>query len=146
MSMKSDQVANALIGDVLNGQYRAGERLPSERDLVARFEANRGAVREAMAKLVQLGLVEVHPGGARVRERELASLDVIGYLLAQSDLPDPVLVDQILLVMNSMVSLAAMQVLENANDSTINEIRAFKRPLMQTATQAIPSTARLVLP
>ena len=39
MSMKSDQVANALIGDVLNGQYRAGERLPSERDLVARFDA-----------------------------------------------------------------------------------------------------------
>ena len=91
MSMKSDQVANALIGDVLNGHYRAGERLPSERDLVARFDANRGAVREAMAKLVQLGLVEVHPGGARVRERELASLDVIGYLLAQRDLPDPIL-------------------------------------------------------
>ena len=56
MSIKSDQVANALIDDVLNGQYRVGERLPSERDLVARFDANRGAVREAMAKLVQLGL------------------------------------------------------------------------------------------
>ena len=134
MSMKSDQVANALIGDVLNGQYRAGERLPSERDLVARFDANRGAVREAMAKLVQLGLVEVHPGGARVRERELASLDVIGYLLAQRDLPDPILVDQILLVMNSMVSLAAMQVLENATDNTITDIRALLRPLMQLNT------------
>jgi GntR family transcriptional regulator len=49
MSIKSDQIADALIQDVLTGRYRVGERLPSERDLVTRFDANRGAVREAMA-------------------------------------------------------------------------------------------------
>ncbi|NCF80731.1 MAG: GntR family transcriptional regulator [Proteobacteria bacterium] len=31
--------------EILRGQYRPGERLPSERDLAARFEANRGPVR-----------------------------------------------------------------------------------------------------
>ena len=72
-----------------------------------RFDANRGAVREAMAKVAQLGLVDVLPGGARVRERELASLDVIGYLLRQQELPDPSLVDQILVVINNLVSVAA---------------------------------------
>ena len=74
MSSKSDQIADALIHDVLAARYRVGERLPSERDLVIRFDANRGAVREAMAKVAQLGLVDVLPGGARVRERELARL------------------------------------------------------------------------
>ena len=34
MSIKSDQIADALIHDVLTARYRAGERLPSERDLV----------------------------------------------------------------------------------------------------------------
>ena len=65
MSIKSDQIADALIHDVLTARYRAGERLPSERDLVTRFDANRGAVREAMAKVAQLGLADVLPGGAR---------------------------------------------------------------------------------
>ena len=139
MSMKSEQVANALIRDVLGGRYLPGERLPSERDLVARFEANRGAVREAMAKLAQLGLVEVQPGGARVREREDASLDIIGYLLTQTDLPDPDLVDQILMIFNNMVSLAATQVVKAASDETINEIRTLLKPLSQ---QTQPSTTR----
>jgi DNA-binding FadR family transcriptional regulator len=146
MSMKSDQVAEALIGDVLAGQYRVGERLPSERDLVTRFDANRGAVREAMAKVAQLGLAEVQPGGARVRDREQASLDVIGYLLAQSELPDPTLVDQILVVINSMVSLAAIQVLENASDETISDIKALLQPLIHfDATDAEHGEARFAL-
>ena len=95
MTMKSEQVANALISDILVGRYHAGERLPSERDLVSRFDANRGAVREAMAKVAQLGLAQVQPGGARVCAKESASLDIIGHLLAQSELPDPLLLDQI---------------------------------------------------
>ena len=66
---------------MLTARYRAGERLPSERDLVTRFDANRGAVREAMAKVAQLGLADVLLE-AHVRERELASLDVIGYARA----------------------------------------------------------------
>ena len=48
---KHDQIAHSLTHDILQGQYRPGERLPSERDLAARFDANRGAVREAMAVL-----------------------------------------------------------------------------------------------
>lgn len=131
MSLKSDQIADALIHDVLTSRYRVGERLPSERDLVTRFDANRGAVREAMAKVAQLGLADVLPGGARVRERELASLDVIGYLLAQQKLPDPLLVDQILVVINNLVSVAATQVLENATDESIEAIRGLLEPLIQ---------------
>ena len=131
VSIKSNQVADALIRDVLSGHYRPGERLPSERDLVARFEANRGAVREAMAKVVQLGLAEVQPGGARVRERELASLDTIGYLLAQNALPDPALVDQILVVINNLVSVAATQVVESASDEALTEVRALLQPLLR---------------
>ena len=48
---KHEEIADSLTRDILTGQYRVGERLPSERDLSSRFEANRGAVREAMKKL-----------------------------------------------------------------------------------------------
>ncbi len=130
MAGKHDIIAGSLIQDILSGHYRVAERLPSERDLAARFDANRGAVREAMKKLEQIGLAEVQPGGARVKKTEDASLDVIGHLLAQGDLPDPRLVDQILMVINSMVSMAAQQTLELASDDEIAAIRELVKPLI----------------
>ena len=81
MAGKHDQIAGSLITDILSGRYGVKERLPSERDLAARFDANRGAVREAMKKLEQLGVAEVKPGGARVKDRSEASVDVIKHML-----------------------------------------------------------------
>ena len=130
MTGKHDQIAGSLIQDILSGQYRVSERLPSERDLATRFDANRGAVREAMKKLEQIGLAQVQPGGARVRPTDEASLDVIGHLLNQGKLPDATLVDQIMVVLNSLISVAALQTLELASDEEINEIRKLARPLI----------------
>ena len=131
MTGKHDQIAGSLIQDILSGRYRVSERLPSERDLAARFDANRGAVREAMKKLEQIGLAQVQPGGARVKRTDEASLDVIGHLLTQGSLPDATLVDQIMVVINSLVSVAALQTLELASDKEIDEIRKLARPLME---------------
>ena len=131
MSMKSEQVANALIRDVLGGRYLPGERLPSERDLVARFEANRGAVREAMKTLQQIGLADIQPGGARVQERDQASLDVIGHILNRGDLPDREVVDQILVVINNLLALAAEQAIKVATDAELETICQATRPLYQ---------------
>ena len=130
MTGKHDQIAGSLIQDILSGQYRVSERLPSERDLATRFDANRGAVREAMKKLEQIGLAQVQPGGARVRPTDEASLDVIGHLLTQGKLPDATLVDQIMVVLNSLISVAALQTLELTSDEEINEIRKLARPLI----------------
>lgn len=131
MAGKHDQIAGSLIRDILSSRYEVQDRLPSERDLAVRFDANRGAVREAMKKLEQIGLIDVKPGGARVKERSEASLDVIGYMLAQGDLPDPVLVDQILVVVNHLMSIAAEQTVELASDTEISAIRVLARRLFE---------------
>ena len=55
---KAEDIFGVLRSEILIGQYRSGERLPSERDLAARFESNRGLIREAIKKLEQLGIVE----------------------------------------------------------------------------------------
>ena len=89
-------VASALRDDLLRQRIRPGERLPSERDLAERFGVNRGAVREALRVLEQLGIVKIGPGGARAQSLEEASLDVLGHLLRLEERPDPVLVDQLL--------------------------------------------------
>ena len=54
---RHEEISDALARDILRGRYRVGERLPSERDLAARFGANRGAAREAVKKLEQMGIV-----------------------------------------------------------------------------------------
>jgi len=128
---KHEEIAASLTRDILIGQYRCGERLPSERDLAARFESNRGAVREAMKKLEQLGLASVQPGGARVAPLHEASLDVIGHMLAMGDLPDEDLVDQILQVMQSLITLAAESAVRRASDEEMMEIRERVRAMLR---------------
>lgn len=128
---KHEEIARSLTRDILVGQYRIGERLPSERDLAARFEANRGAVREAMKKLEQLGLATVQPGGARVVPLHEASLDVIGHLLEIGDVPDADLVDQIMQVLTSLITLAAESAVRRASDEEMNGIRARVRALLR---------------
>ncbi len=126
---KHEEIADALTRDILLGQYRVGERLPSERDLSARFDANRGAVREAMKKLEQLGITNIQPGGARVNPLKEASLDVIGCLLDLGDLPDRVLVDQILVVINALTQTAAISAAKRLSEEELLELRERMRPI-----------------
>ena len=126
---KHEEIADSLTRDILTGQYRVGERLPSERDLSSRFEANRGAVREAMKKLEQLGIADIQPGGARVAPLNQASLDVIGHLMALGDYPDRDLVDQIMVVLNSLVMTAVVSAVRRADDEGLEHLRSLMRPI-----------------
>ncbi len=135
MAGKHTTIADALIEDILSGHYRVGERLPSERDLSARFEANRGAVREAMKKLEQLGLASIGPGGARVNALQQASLDVVGSLMARGELPDANLVDQILTVISALTAIAAEGAVTNGSDAQLNHIRTLIKPLTEPSSE-----------
>ncbi|MEM8768481.1 MAG: GntR family transcriptional regulator [Pseudomonadota bacterium] len=126
---KHDEIAEVLTRDILVGQYRVGERLPSERDLASRFDANRGAVREAMKKLEQLGIAVIQPGGARVAPLSEASLDVIGTLLALDHVPDRQLVDQILQTISALLQTAVISAVQRLDDEGLMTVRDLIRPI-----------------
>lgn len=128
---RAASVLDTLRDEILTGQYRPGERLPSERELAARFETSRGAVREALRKLEQLGIATIHPGGVRVQPLEEASLDVIGPLLDLQEVPDAELVDQVVTVLGLLVGFAAKRVAEEAGDAEITEVRALVARIQQ---------------
>ena len=59
----SEQVYQQLLGMILQGNYRTGDRIPSEIELTERFGCSRNTVRGAIKRLDALGMVESRQGG-----------------------------------------------------------------------------------
>lgn len=62
----SESVYRQLSDKILRNEFSAGDTLPAERELSEAFGVNRGAVREAIKRLQQAGLVAVRHGGNSV--------------------------------------------------------------------------------
>ncbi len=121
---RSERISAEILEEILRGRHAVGARLASERELAARFSASRGAAREALHRLANLGIIDVQPGGARVQPIEDSTLEILGPLLDLTEPPDAELVDQILAVMSALIGLAARTAVERASESEIEAIRA----------------------
>jgi DNA-binding FadR family transcriptional regulator len=86
-----EDVFEQLLGEVVDGELSAGDALPSERRLAEVLGVSRPAVREALQRLSQAGLVEVrHGGSTTVRDyRTSAGLDLLPRLLVRDGNLDP---------------------------------------------------------
>ena len=72
-----DGVLEQLLEAVERGAYRPGAELPSERELMAQMGVGRPAVREAMIKLEQRGLIAIaHGRRARLLDFESSGASV----------------------------------------------------------------------
>lgn len=78
-----EDVFEQIVAEVLSGEMKPGESLPSERRLAEVLGVSRPAVREALKRLTAAGLVEVRQGDATtVRDfRRHAGLDLLPRLL-----------------------------------------------------------------
>ncbi|EME21779.1 FadR/GntR family transcriptional regulator [Rhodococcus triatomae] len=83
---------------VLAGDLAAGDALPSERNLAEAFGVSRPAVREAIQKLTQAGLVEVRQGEpTSVRDYvRSGGPELLPHLLIRGGVPDPAVVRSVL--------------------------------------------------
>ena len=97
-NLASAEVHRKLRDQILDGELAPGERVPSERSLSEEMGVNRHAVREALKRLQQAGLVRISQGGAtRVLDwRQSAGLDLLLDLMRQGDTPPPELVGAVL--------------------------------------------------
>lgn len=76
----SDQVLDRLQALITSGELKAGDTMPSERALMARFGVGRPAVREALQSLHNSGLITISHG-----ERSRVNALDAGTVLSQSD-------------------------------------------------------------
>mgnify|MGYP001363323546 CR=1 FL=1 len=83
----SDAVFDQLRQRIVGGAFGPGTTLPAERKLCELLGVNRGALREALKRLQQAGLVTVQHGGQTkvVNYRESAGLDLLPSLLLTAD-------------------------------------------------------------
>jgi GntR family phosphonate transport system transcriptional regulator len=63
------QVAEILEAGIVDGTWPAGQRLPTEAELAARFAVNRHTVRQALRELAERGLVRAQQGSGTFVER-----------------------------------------------------------------------------
>jgi DNA-binding FadR family transcriptional regulator len=108
-----DAVFEQLRDRIVSGRFAPGDRLPAERTLCESFGVNRGAVREALKRLVQARLVAVRHGGSSevLDYRDAAGLDLIPELLARPEaLDDPALLVEVVAGVMEMRSALAPDV------------------------------------
>ncbi|MBL4684272.1 MAG: FadR family transcriptional regulator, partial [Nannocystaceae bacterium] len=83
----SDEVFEQLSTQIVYGRLDPGVNLPSERDLGETLGVNRGAIREALRRLSQAGLVRISQGGGtKVLDfRRSGGLDLLPRLVFLAD-------------------------------------------------------------
>lgn len=93
-----EDVFEQIVAEVLSGEMKPGDPLPSERRLAEVLGVSRPAIREALKRLTSIGLVEIRQGDATtVRDfRRHAGLDLLPRLLFQAGELDTAVVRSIL--------------------------------------------------
>ncbi len=109
----SDRVVRDILRGLYEKRYVSGQRLP-ESDLVTLYGVSRTTVREAVRRLAEQGVVEIHPNkGARIKTVTLAKAR------------------QLLLVTERIVGLAARLAAENIEEPSAREdLAAALEPLV----------------
>lgn len=122
-----DQLFDRLLGDIIEGRYEAGDRLPSQRALAAEYGVNMASLRAAIDRLAQLRLIEVRHGEAmRVADwRATGGVEVV----AHAALSEPALIEAVFearaLLLREAASLAAARAGEPARREIMRLAEAF---------------------
>ena len=67
-----DSIRGALLGKILSGELRPGDRLPAERDMAAQLGVSRSSLHHAVLQLESQGFLKVEP--RRGTEGEMSRL------------------------------------------------------------------------
>lgn len=131
----SAQIEEQLKQQILEGKWKAGERLPSEHELSEIFQVSRVSIRQALQSLSAQGLIETRSGdGSFVKQPGIGDL-------VQGSIPDIYLADDSLravmefrmLFEGPVAQLAAVR----ATDEQIRQMEVLYRRMVATASNNI---------
>lgn len=114
-------------------RFEAGERLPAERVLAARFRVGRNALREALATLISLRVVEARPNSG-IYLRHIASESSFDTLVLLSEMGEPPSPEEILGTMEVRRPLEREACRLACKRRTAEDIAALRRILDEVDT------------
>src|SRR6476469_1704778 len=125
-SLVPENVFDQLLTEVVDGELAAGDALPSERRLAEVLGVSRPAVREALQRLSQAGLVEVRHGGSTTVRDFLTSagLDLLPRLLVRDGNLDPGVGRSILQARQAIAPAVAALAAETSGKRLAEPLRA----------------------
>ncbi|GAA6142309.1 FadR/GntR family transcriptional regulator [Hydrogenophaga sp. 5NK40-0174] len=133
------EIVASIEADIREGRLQPGQKLPTESELVARFEVSRTVVREAISRLQASGLVETRHGiGTFAKEATDPSL----FRLTAADLPT---VDDVVALLELRISLEteaaglAAQRREESHLQAMAKALASFESALNAQSDAIPS-------
>jgi GntR family transcriptional repressor for pyruvate dehydrogenase complex len=116
-------IRERLLADIRSGRWRAGDRVPTEIELMAAFGVSRTPIREAMQSLQMLGIVDISPRrGATVRALPMESVVDLA-LLAGTMSPDHSVADLFEFRVAMEVAIAGLAA-SHASDGQLADLRA----------------------
>jgi GntR family transcriptional repressor for pyruvate dehydrogenase complex len=107
----SETIAEQLLDAMMSGRLRAGDALPSERELGEQFGVSRTVIREAVRTLATRGVVEVHSGrGVRVIAPDASSVaDAMSLLLRSESAIDFAAVHEVRMMLEIHIAAKAAE-------------------------------------
>lgn len=121
-----EEVVSRVLSMIQAGQLPPGSKLPSERELMAKFQVGRSAIREALNSLEQMGLISVNHG-ARARVRSPSAQEIFDQIgpAARMFLRSEERIPRELREMRSMFEVVLVRrAAELANDENIGQLKA----------------------
>ncbi len=126
----SEQVAAQIRDTISSGQWKPGDKLPSESDLCKTLNVSRSTVREALRSLSFIGLVEMRAGqGTYVASGPSKFPDGLlthGHLKTEKNFQD--LIDARIAIETELAALCA----ERATDEELQELERVVREMERT--------------
>lgn len=84
----TDAIVQGMLERVRTGAWKAGQEIPSERELIEEFDVSRVPLREALSSLRALGVFETRPGsGTRVKRVDVDAFSRLLPLLVTLEAP-----------------------------------------------------------
>lgn len=143
----AEELASSLQELIVEGRIGAGDALPSERELAARFEVNRSSVREALHRLEAVGLIEMKHGGAtRVRDVLVsAGLHLLPFLVARGGKLDPAWLRDLLEVRVMFLSWCGEQAARRASADDVERLEAIAARVAEERARERRTSAHLLM-
>lgn len=122
----SDIVFTRIVEEILTGRWPAGQPTPSERELALAWQVNRHAVREALKRVKQAGLVQITQGdNTQVLDwRSHAGLDMLASLAAVGVIPPMEILADVAVMRRTIGVDAARRCALNADEQQLAEVAA----------------------